>query len=54
MGEARAVGALAAKPTGSGGGGCALALLDPLAAETQLAALRERLGAARVHGVSLP
>jgi mevalonate kinase len=52
--EALGVGALAAKPTGSGGGGCALALLDPHQAETQLAALRERLGATRVHGVSLP
>lgn len=51
---ARAEGVLAVKSTGAGGGGCALALLDPERAEAQLAGLSARLGAARVHGVSLP
>lgn len=54
MDEARAVGALAAKPTGAGGGGCALVLLDPDHSAQQLEQLRERLGEARVHGVHLP
>lgn len=54
MHEAREVGVLAVKPTGSGGGGCALALLDPLLADQQLSNLRARLGTARVHGVQIP
>ena len=50
---AREAGCLAAKPTGAGGGGCVLALLDDEQAEAQLATLRERLGATRVFGVEL-
>jgi mevalonate kinase len=51
---ALAAGALAAKPTGAGGGGCVLALLDPADSAAQLATLRERLGATRVFGVEVP
>lgn len=50
---ARNVGVLAAKSTGAGGGGCVLALLDPSAADAQLAELRQRLGANKVYEVSL-
>jgi mevalonate kinase len=50
---ARATGALAAKPTGAGGGGCVLALLAPDSADAQLAALRGALGNARVYPVEL-
>ena len=54
MSEARHIGALAVKPTGAGGGGCALVLLDPRHSSEQLIQLSHRLGEARVHGVSLP
>lgn len=52
---ARAVGALAAKPTGAGGGGCVLALLspEPAVADRQLAELGQRVGTGRVYGVEL-
>ncbi len=50
---ARECGALAAKVTGAGGGGCALALLDPKKSSTQLASLKSRLGAHRVFDVEL-
>lgn len=51
--EAQAAGVLAVKPTGSGGGGCALALLNPELADKQLINLRARFGATHVHGVQL-
>jgi mevalonate kinase len=47
------VGALAGKPTGAGGGGCVLALLDGERAEAQIAALKDKLGATRVFPVEL-
>jgi mevalonate kinase len=50
---ALAAGVLAAKPTGAGGGGCVLALLDAATADAQLADLKVRLGATRVFGVEL-
>ena len=52
---ARAAGALAAKPTGAGGGGCVLALLeaDPARADRQLAVLSGQVGGGRVYGVEL-
>jgi len=51
---ARNAGALAVKVTGAGGGGCALALLDPTTASVQLASLKCKLGANRVFDVELP
>lgn len=50
---ARECGALAAKVTGAGGGGCAIALLDPQKSSTQLASLKSRLGTHRVFNVEL-
>lgn len=50
---ARNAGALAAKSTGAGGGGCVLALLDPAGADAQLETLRQKVGVARVYEVSL-
>lgn len=41
--QALSVGCLAAKPTGAGGGGCVLALLDPGRASEQMLILRQRL-----------
>ena len=52
--SARTLGCLAAKPTGAGGGGCVIALLDSEKAEEQLRGLRCRLGAGRVYAVELP
>ncbi len=49
---ARQHGALAAKPTGAGGGGCVLALLDARAPAAPMQALAERLKG-RFHEVSL-
>jgi mevalonate kinase len=51
---ATAAGAVATKPTGAGGGGCVLALLDHEQAEVQLAMLAKKLGPTRVYGVELP
>ncbi|MBM4252974.1 MAG: hypothetical protein FJ146_13460 [Deltaproteobacteria bacterium] len=48
------VGCLAAKPTGAGGGGCILALLEPTQADSQLAKLKERLSGTYVCAVELP
>lgn len=48
------VGCLAAKPTGAGGGGCILALLDQKQADSQLAKLKERLSGTYVCSVELP
>jgi mevalonate kinase len=47
-------GCLAAKTTGAGGGGCVLALLDPIRPQEQLAALKNIVGANRVTAVTLP
>lgn len=58
MQAAEAAGALAAKPTGAGGGGCVLALFDPKAGPAPLAELAQRvqsgpLSQGRVIGVNL-
>jgi mevalonate kinase len=45
------LGALAAKPTGAGGGGCVLAFLDPARSDEQKAMLVRRLGSSRVIDV---
>ncbi len=45
------LGVLAAKPTGAGGGGCVLALLDPVRSDHQKAKLVDCLGASRVIDV---
>jgi mevalonate kinase len=50
---AQDAGALAAKVTGAGGGGCVLALLDSQSAESQVARLRSQLGSHRVFDVEL-
>lgn len=42
------LGCLGAKPTGAGGGGCVLVLLDPRTQNRQLNLLRQKLGSARV------
>ena len=46
-------GALAAKPTGAGGGGTVLALLDPTQAKFQLEKLKERYGLGNVFSVTV-
>lgn len=51
---ARELGCLAAKTTGSGGGGCVLALLDPEKADFQLGALKDKLGKTQVTAVEVP
>jgi mevalonate kinase len=54
---AREARVLAAKPTGAGGGGCVLVLLDDTGdarPEAQLDRLRAAIGPARVHAVELP
>ena len=47
------VGALGAKLTGAGGGGCVLALLDPATHEEQLRELKRRIGSRHVYSVRL-
>lgn len=51
---AREQGCLAAKTTGSGGGGCVLALLDPENSDRQVAALKAKLGESKVTAVEVP
>lgn len=48
------LGCLAAKPTGAGGGGCVLTLLDPGKKAYQLNQLRQQLGSQRVIVVNGP
>jgi mevalonate kinase len=48
------VGVLASKPTGAGGGGAILALLDHEHAATQLKALRTRLRPLSIFEVTIP
>lgn len=50
---AKSAGALSSKVTGAGGGGCVLALLNPLNAESQVARLKSQLGSHRVFEVEL-
>lgn len=47
-------GALAAKVTGAGGGGCVLALLPAKLCDSSIAALRKDIGADRVHPIFIP
>jgi mevalonate kinase len=47
-------GALAAKVTGAGGGGCVLALLPSRLCDAAIAALRKDIGADRVHPIFIP
>ncbi len=49
----RQVGALAVKPTGAGGGGMLLTLLDPACAAEQLRHMRGLFGDSRIHEVYL-
>ncbi len=51
---AREHGCLAAKTTGSGGGGCVLALLSPDKADLQIQELKAKLGASQVTAVEVP
>lgn len=51
--QAKELGAIAAKPTGAGGGGCILTLLSPNIADDTVINLRSRFGAENVHEVSL-
>ncbi len=51
--QSLAVGCVAAKPTGAGGGGCILALLDQSDADLQLTKLKERLSGTYVCAVEL-
>ncbi len=51
--SAKACGALGAKITGAGGGGCVLALLDSDSADATLTKLKQEFGAARVNEVTL-
>jgi mevalonate kinase len=53
MAAADAVGVLASKPTGAGGGGCVLTLLDACQAPKQLKALQNKFGPTRVFPVEL-
>lgn len=50
---AQECGALSAKITGAGGGGCILCLLDPLRVDETLSRLREEFGASKVHELFL-
>jgi mevalonate kinase len=54
MDAARQVGVLAAKPTGAGGGGNILLLLDPALASAQYEVLARRLNEHRIARVNLP
>jgi len=47
-------GALAAKVTGAGGGGCVLALLPSLHCDHAISKLRKRIGNDRVHPIFIP
>ena len=51
--SARAKGALAAKPTGAGGGGMVLVLLDPTSFHVQLERLKASFGAGQVYYTSV-
>ena len=51
MNEVAELGVLAVKPTGAGGGGCIIALLDPYCAAEQLGQLFQRFGQDRVWTV---
>lgn len=53
MDVCESVGCIAAKPTGAGGGGAVLALLDPEQADHQLVQLRQRISRHRVYEVQL-
>lgn len=46
-------GVLAAKSTGAGGGGCVVALLDPIVADVQMSSLRDSFGDQRVFDVTI-
>lgn len=48
------IGCIAAKPTGAGGGGTAIALLDPLNYQTQFSELARAFGINNVHEAFLP
>jgi mevalonate kinase len=52
--ESLSIGCLAAKPTGSGGGGTAIALLDPINYQAQLSELSQTFGINNVHEAFLP
>jgi mevalonate kinase len=51
---ARNHGALAAKVTGAGGGGCVLALLPASKCDETIANLREQIGDQRIHPIFIP
>jgi mevalonate kinase len=51
---ARNHGALAAKVTGAGGGGCVLALLPASKCDENIANLREQIGDQRIHPIFIP
>lgn len=53
MATAEDCGALAAKVTGAGGGGCVLCLLHPADAENSLRKLREQFGSNKVYSLCL-
>jgi hypothetical protein len=54
LGEALAAGALAAKVTGAGGGGCILALFPASKCDESIAFLRQDIGNERIHPLFIP
>ena len=52
--QAMRLGAMSAKVTGAGGGGCVLALFPALKCDKSIAALRKELGNDRIHPIFIP